>query len=195
MPWGRKVKVNSPVRARGAELQLRGVHRRGGQGQLGQSGASHARRSRAGARSFRPLCRCDSQPASQCQTSVIQDDGTFSAEKVIALKPDVLFIVQSGPTSRCKPHVIEAAGIPIVVIDYNAQLLERHLSSTRAIGKVMGTEARAEEPAACTSASTTTLARIAKSTGQVAQKSMSSWARPGPTPWATATAGNKGARC
>jgi iron complex transport system substrate-binding protein len=74
------------------------------------------------------------------------DDGTFSAEKIIALKPDVLFIAEwtykSLQTAR---EQIEAAGIPIVVIDYNAQLLERHLSSTRAIGKVMGTEARAEE--------------------------------------------------
>lgn len=74
------------------------------------------------------------------------EDGTFSAEKVIALKPDVLFIAEwtfkSLQTARDQ---IEAAGIPMVVIDYNAQLLERHLSSTRAIGKVMGTEARAEE--------------------------------------------------
>ena len=74
------------------------------------------------------------------------DDGTFSAEKIIALKPDVLFIAEwtykSLETARGQ---IEAAGIPIVVIDYNAQLLERHLASTRAIGKVMGTDSRAEE--------------------------------------------------
>ncbi|MDD2926317.1 MAG: iron ABC transporter substrate-binding protein, partial [Rhodoferax sp.] len=60
------------------------------------------------------------------------EDNTFSAEKVIALKPDVLFIAEwtykSLQTARDQ---IEAAGIPIVVIDYNAQLLERHLSSTR----------------------------------------------------------------
>lgn len=74
------------------------------------------------------------------------DDGTFSAEKIIALRPDVLFISEwaykAMTTAR---EQIESAGIPIVVIDYNAQLLERHLSSTRAMGKVMGTEARAEE--------------------------------------------------
>ena len=77
------------------------------------------------------------------------DDGNFSAEKVIALKPDVLLIAEwtfkSLQTAR---EQIEAAGIPIVVIDYNAQTLERHLASTRALGKVMGTEARAEELAA-----------------------------------------------
>lgn len=74
------------------------------------------------------------------------DDGTFSAEKVIALKPDVVFMAEwtfkSLQTAR---EQIEAAGIPVVVIDYNAQLLERHLASTRVMGKVMGAEARAEE--------------------------------------------------
>ena len=39
---------------------------------------------------------------------------------------------------------IEAAGIPIVVVDYNAQTLEKHVASTLAIGKVMGAEARAQ---------------------------------------------------
>lgn len=74
------------------------------------------------------------------------DDNNFSAEKVIALKPDVLLLAdwtfQSLKTQRDQ---IEAAGIPIVVIDYNAQILERHLASTRAIGAIMGTQARAEE--------------------------------------------------
>ncbi|TXT37782.1 MAG: ABC transporter substrate binding protein (iron) [Comamonadaceae bacterium] len=74
------------------------------------------------------------------------EDGTFSAEKVIALKPDVLLVAEwTYRALQTARDQIEAAGIPIVVIDYNAQLLERHLSSTRAIGKVMGTEARAEE--------------------------------------------------
>lgn len=74
------------------------------------------------------------------------EDGTFSAEKVIALKPDVVFMAEwtfkSLETQRAQ---IEAAGIPVVVIDYNAQLLERHLASTRVMGRVMGTEARAQE--------------------------------------------------
>ena len=74
------------------------------------------------------------------------DDGNFSAEKVIALKPDVLFIAEwTYKALQTAREQIEAAGIPIVVIDYNAQILERHIASTRAIGKVMGTEQRAEE--------------------------------------------------
>lgn len=92
------------------------------------------------------------------------DDNSFSAEKVIALKPDVLFMSEWGFNAlKTQKDQIEAAGIPIVVIDYNAQILERHMASTRALGKVMGTEARAEELARLyESKYTDVLARIAK---------------------------------
>ena len=95
------------------------------------------------------------------------DDGTFSAEKVIALKPDVLFVAEwtykSLQTARDQS---EAAGIPIVVIDYNAQMLERHISSTLAIGKVMGTEQRSQELASLYEREyKSVLARIAKAGG------------------------------
>lgn len=74
------------------------------------------------------------------------DDNNLSVEKIIALKPDVFLVAdwtwQSLKDGRDR---LEAAGIPVVVIDYNAQLLERHLASTRALGKVMGAEARAED--------------------------------------------------
>lgn len=74
------------------------------------------------------------------------EDGSFSAEKVIGLKPDVLLIADwTYKSSQSQVAQIEGAGIPVVVIDYNAQLLERHLASTRALGKVTGQEARAEE--------------------------------------------------
>ena len=95
------------------------------------------------------------------------DEGTFSAEKIIALKPDVLFIAEwTFNALKTARDQIEAAGIPIVVIDYNAQVLERHLASTRAIGKVMGTDARAEELAALYDREyKNILARIAKAGG------------------------------
>lgn len=74
------------------------------------------------------------------------DENTFSAEKVIALKPDVFFLAAwMFNALKGADKQIEAAGIPLVVIDYNAQTLEGHLASTRALGKVMGVEARAEE--------------------------------------------------
>jgi iron complex transport system substrate-binding protein len=74
------------------------------------------------------------------------DDNTFSVEKVIALKPDVLLLAAwTFDSLKESKALLDAAGIPIVVIDYNAQVLERHLASTRALGQVMGSPERAEE--------------------------------------------------
>lgn len=74
------------------------------------------------------------------------DEGTFSAEKVIALRPDLLVMPYwswvAAETARAQ---IQAAGIPILVIDYNAQTMERHLASTRALGAALGTPERAEQ--------------------------------------------------
>jgi len=39
---------------------------------------------------------------------------------------------------------IEEAGIPIVVVDYNAQKVERHVKSTLLLGKIAGEETRAK---------------------------------------------------
>jgi ABC-type Fe3+-hydroxamate transport system substrate-binding protein len=100
------------------------------------------------------------------------EDNTFSAEKVISLKPDVLFVAEwTFKALQTARQQIEAAGIPIVVIDYNAQLLERHLSSTRVIGKVMGTEVRAEELAKLYEREyNDVMARIAKSSDKSRKK-------------------------
>lgn len=74
------------------------------------------------------------------------EDNSFSAEKVIALRPDLLVLAEWAWTAlETQRKQIEAAGVPILVIDYNAQSLERHLASTRALGKATGHEARAEE--------------------------------------------------
>jgi ABC-type Fe3+-hydroxamate transport system substrate-binding protein len=74
------------------------------------------------------------------------EDGSFSAEKVISLQPDLLLMAEwTYGALEAQRKQIEAAGIPILVIDYNAQTLERHLASTRALGQATGNEARAEE--------------------------------------------------
>lgn len=74
------------------------------------------------------------------------DDNSFNVEAVIAARPDVVLLADwSWRVLETQRAQIEKAGIPIVVIDYNAQILERHLASTRAIGRVMGAEDRAEE--------------------------------------------------
>ncbi|HEV7257308.1 MAG TPA: ABC transporter substrate-binding protein [Bosea sp. (in: a-proteobacteria)] len=92
------------------------------------------------------------------------EDNSLSAEKIIGLKPDVLLMSDWGyKAAQTQMQQIEGAGIPIVVIDYNAQQLGRHLASTRALGEVMGREARAEELATLyKSQYDDTLARVAK---------------------------------
>ncbi|KGY13242.1 iron ABC transporter substrate-binding protein [Vibrio tubiashii] len=74
------------------------------------------------------------------------DTNTFSAEKVISLNPDVLMLADwqyKGLGSEIER--IEDAGISVVVVDYNAQTLERHLKSTQLIGVITGQEDRAKK--------------------------------------------------
>lgn len=73
------------------------------------------------------------------------EDGNFSLEKLVALKPDLLILSEGHHKALADlPARIEALGIPILVLDYNAQTLERHLLSTRALGAALGEGGRAE---------------------------------------------------
>ncbi len=73
--------------------------------------------------------------------------GTFSAEKVIELKPDVV-IMSTGQYKYVKEDVekIEKAGIPVVFIDYYEPFnITTHSKSTLILGKLLGKEDRAKE--------------------------------------------------
>lgn len=74
------------------------------------------------------------------------ETATFSVEAAIAAKPDVALLAgwQFDALGEGVAQ-LEAAGIPVVVVDYNAQTLEAHLASTRVIGTLMGAEERAEK--------------------------------------------------
>lgn len=74
------------------------------------------------------------------------DDGSFSLEKVVALKPDLLILAAwNYEALGANVKKLEDAGVPIVVLDYNSQTVEKHVASTLALGKLMGVEARAQE--------------------------------------------------
>ena len=74
------------------------------------------------------------------------EDGTFSVEKVIAAKPDLVILAAWAYDALGEGvKQIEAAGIPVVTLDYNAQTVEKHVLSTEVLGKVMGTEDRARK--------------------------------------------------
>jgi ABC-type Fe3+-hydroxamate transport system substrate-binding protein len=72
------------------------------------------------------------------------DDNSFSLEKVLSLRPD-LVVMAEWSFASLGPQVaqLEALGIPVMVIDYNAEIPERHVASTLALGSATGNEERA----------------------------------------------------
>jgi ABC-type Fe3+-hydroxamate transport system substrate-binding protein len=72
------------------------------------------------------------------------DTKTFSVEKVISLNPDLIMLADwqfKGLGSDIER--LESAGITVVVVDYNAQTVERHVKSTQIIGAITGQADRA----------------------------------------------------
>lgn len=73
------------------------------------------------------------------------DSGTFSLEATVAAKPDIaLLAAWQYKALGDVADRIEAAGIPVVVLDYNAQTVEKHVQSTQLLGQIMGAEDRAK---------------------------------------------------
>lgn len=73
------------------------------------------------------------------------DSGTFSLETAVAAKPDVAILAAwqyNGLGTAVQK--LEAAGIPVLVADYNAQTVARHVTSTLMLGRVLGAEDRAQ---------------------------------------------------
>ena len=67
--------------------------------------------------------------------------GSFSIETAIAARPDVAIVAEwqfAGLGDAVAK--LESAGIPVVVADYNAQTVEKHVASTLLIGKIMGAD-------------------------------------------------------
>ncbi len=74
----------------------------------------------------------------------IADDKSFSVERTLSLRPDLLIVHEFAYRSMAPlMQQIEQAGIPILAIDYNAQDPAKHVASTLAVGSAMGTEDRA----------------------------------------------------
>ncbi|MEO9653683.1 ABC transporter substrate-binding protein [Marinomonas sp.] len=74
------------------------------------------------------------------------DTKTFSVEKVIALDPDLIMLADwqyKGLGNDIER--LEDAGITVLVVDYNAQTIERHIKSTQLIGVITGQTERAQK--------------------------------------------------
>lgn len=72
--------------------------------------------------------------------------GTFSAENVVSLNPDVV-IIPYWEKDKCMDDVqkLEAAGIPVVFTDFWKEPLQNPPKSMRILGQLLGKEDRAEE--------------------------------------------------
>lgn len=99
------------------------------------------------------------------------EDGTFSIEKVIAAKPDLVILAAWSYDALGEGvKQIEAAGIPVVTLDYNAQTVEKHVLSTEVLGKVMGAEDRAARLADNYKAAMADIAARIKAAGPTSKK-------------------------
>ncbi|MEZ7502936.1 ABC transporter substrate-binding protein [Psychrobacter sp. Arc29] len=76
------------------------------------------------------------------------DRGTFSFEKTLAMKPDVVVLAKwQYDTLKAEMPRFEAANIPVVVVDYNDQTVKNHVKSTEIFGQLAGSEQRADQAA------------------------------------------------
>lgn len=70
----------------------------------------------------------------------------FSVEKVLSLHPDLVVLADwQYQALGLDADRIEEEGIPVVVVDYNAQTVERHVASTLLFGEITGQKERAQE--------------------------------------------------
>lgn len=68
-------------------------------------------------------------------------DSILNSEKILALKPDVVLVNRTqfaDNTGRLR--IFEAAGIPVVVLDYHSMTLANHTTSTEILGRLLGRE-------------------------------------------------------
>lgn len=109
------------------------------------------------------------------------ETSTFSVEAAIAAKPDVALLAgwQFDALGEGVAQ-LEAAGIPVVVVDYNAQTLPAHLASTRVIGTLMGTEERSEKLAGFYEAMITDTQKRVAAAGDAPKKVYVELAKKGP---------------
>ncbi|WP_158747256.1 ABC transporter substrate-binding protein [Acidisphaera sp. L21] len=72
------------------------------------------------------------------------DDNSFNLEKVLSLRPDLVIMADwSFQSLGDQVRQLGTLGIPVLVIDYNAEIPARHIASTLALGLATGNAERA----------------------------------------------------
>lgn len=71
-------------------------------------------------------------------------EGSFKVETVLAQRPDLLVVIAyDHKASAAQIAQVEAAGVPVLVLDYQAQETEKHVAGTLALGAAIGAPDRA----------------------------------------------------
>ncbi|PLV63012.1 ABC transporter substrate-binding protein [Erwinia sp. B116] len=105
----------------------------------------------------------------------------FSVEKVLSLNPDLLILADwQYQALGADIKRIEKQGIPIAVVDFNAQTVERHVASARVLGTLTGQDARATEIADLYAASLKQVADRVKASGKPQPKVYVEFGNKGP---------------
>jgi len=76
------------------------------------------------------------------------DNGTFSLEQIVALKPDVVLMELDFKPEVAENQIIErldAVGIPLVFVDFRHKMMENTEKSVRIMAQLFGKEQVAEE--------------------------------------------------
>ena len=78
------------------------------------------------------------------------DDNTLSIEKIIALKPDVVIMhdweyMWDGDATKDAVAKLDAAGIPVVFVDFYMEPMKNSTKSTLLLGKILGKDQRAQD--------------------------------------------------
>ena len=78
------------------------------------------------------------------------DDNTLSIEKIIALKPDVVIMhdweyMWDGDATKDAVAKLDAAGIPVVFVDFYMEPMKNSTKSMLLLGKILGKDQRAQD--------------------------------------------------
>lgn len=107
---------------------------------------------------------------------------SFSVEKTLALRPDVIVLARwQYQTLGADVARLEQAGVPIVVVDYNDQRVQNHVSSTLLIGDITGQPKRARQIAHEYQAALDAIAKRVKDAGQPKPKIYAEFGNKGPS--------------
>ena len=65
-------------------------------------------------------------------------DDILNTERILAIKPDVLLLgVTQYAQNAQRLHLLEKAGIAVIVLDYHAMTLQNHVKSTQILGQLL----------------------------------------------------------